>query len=87
MPSEAFFTYILSCADGTFYTGWTTDIPKRLKTHNAGKGARYTRSRLPVEVVASWSFSNQAEAMQFEYQIKQLSRHQKQALIAQSQQS
>lgn len=85
MPTEAFFTYMLSCADGTFYTGWTTNIEKRLQTHNAGKGARYTRSRLPVAVVASWSFSNQSEAMQFEYQIKQLSRNQKLALIAQSQ--
>ena len=45
------YTYILRCSDDTLYTGWTNDLPKRLKTHNAGKGARYTRGRLPVKLI------------------------------------
>lgn len=77
---SAFFTYILSCADGTLYTGWTTDLEKRLEVHNAGKGARYTRARLPVSLLASWTFEDRSQAMRFEWEIKQLSRSEKLAL-------
>jgi putative endonuclease len=84
MTSKEFFTYMLSCRDGSFYTGWTTDLEKRLRVHNTGKGARYTRSRLPVKLLASWEFSTQAEAMRFENQVKRLSRAEKLALIAEA---
>lgn len=76
-----FFTYVLRCADGSLYTGWTTDIESRLKAHNAGSGAKYTRSRTPVELIASWQFCNKSEAMKKEYAIKQLSRTEKIKLI------
>lgn len=73
--------YILTCADGTFYTGWTNDLPKRLKTHNAGKGAKYTKVRLPVEAVYVEICGTKNLAMSREYHIKQLSRQEKAALI------
>ena len=75
------YTYILRCADGSYYTGWTTDPEKRLQAHNAGKGAKYTRSRLPVEIVHLEAFETKEEAMRRERQIKQLTRQQKQELI------
>ncbi len=76
------YTYILRCGDGTLYTGWTTDLLKRLHTHNAGKGARYTRTRRPVELVYAAWFPQQQDAMREEYRIKQLTRQQKEQLIA-----
>lgn len=75
------YTYILRCSDDTLYTGWTNDLPKRLKTHNAGKGARYTRGRLPVKLVYYETFATKKEAMQREAQIKKLSRKQKLSFI------
>lgn len=75
------YTYILRCADGTLYTGWTTDPPRRTAAHNAGKGARYTRSRLPVELVYREVHATKEDAMRREWQIKQLSREEKLALI------
>ena len=75
------YTYMLQCADGTFYTGWTNDLPKRLKTHSAGKGGKYTRSRLPVKLVYAEEHEERAEAMRREVQIKRLSRKRKQALL------
>ena len=75
------FTYILECADGTLYTGWTDHLARRLKAHNSGKGARYTRSRLPVRLVWFEAHSTRQEAMSRECQIKKLSRKQKTALI------
>ena len=68
------YTYILKCSDGTYYTGWTNDMAKRLKTHNEGKGAKYTRARLPA-------FETKEEAMRREWEIKQLSRKEKEKLI------
>jgi putative endonuclease len=85
MTSKKFFTYMLCCRDGSLYTGWTTDLAKRLHAHNTGKGARYTRSRLPVELLASWTFDTQTEAMRFEHQVKRLSRTQKLALVTETQ--
>lgn len=76
------YTYIIKCADNTFYTGWTTDLKKRLATHNSGKGAKYTRHRIPVALVYYEKFATKQEAMRREYQIKQLSRQEKEALIA-----
>lgn len=75
------YTYILKCSDNTLYTGWTNDLEKRLKAHNAGKGAKYTKTRLPVEIVYYESFENKIDAMKREYAIKQLSRKEKLALI------
>lgn len=75
------YTYIVRCADGTLYTGWTNDLKKRIKAHNAGKGAKYTKTRRPVELVYFEHFATKEEAMSREYHIKQLKRAQKQALI------
>ena len=75
------YTYILECADGTLYCGWTNDLEKRLKTHNDGKGAKYTRSRLPVTLVYYEEFETPREAQSREAKIKQPTRLQKLALI------
>ena len=72
------------CSDGTFYTGWTTDIDKRLKAHNDGRGAKYTRSRLPVRLVYLEAHDTKEEAMSREYQIKKLTRSAKEKLIKNS---
>ena len=76
-------TYILRCADGTLYTGITTDISKRIEEHNTDnkKWAKYTRVRRPVELVYSEDFDNRSEASKREYQIKQLTREEKIKLI------
>lgn len=75
------YTYILKCSDGSLYCGWTNDIENRLKVHNSGKGAKYTRSRLPVELVYLERFSTKSQAMTREAQIKKMSRKQKEELI------
>jgi putative endonuclease len=75
-----FYTYILECADKTYYTGWTNDLDKRLSVHNQGKGSKYTRARLPVKLVKSWSFDTKSGAMKFEHEIKSMSRKDKLAL-------
>ena len=75
------FTYILKCSDGTLYTGWTVDLEKRLKSHNDGKGSKYTRARLPVRLVHQERFASRKEAMKREYEIKQLSREEKESLF------
>ncbi|MBR5486095.1 MAG: GIY-YIG nuclease family protein [Oscillospiraceae bacterium] len=75
------YVYILCCADNTLYTGWTTDLEKRLKNHNSKKGAKYTRSRLPVTLVYHEEFSDKVQALQREAEIKKLSRTQKLKLI------
>ena len=78
------YTYIVQCSDGTYYTGWTNDLEKRIKSHNAGTGAKYTRPRLPVTLVYYETFATKQEAMQREYAIKQLSRPQKELLMSQN---
>ncbi len=75
------YTYILRCKDGTYYTGWTNHIEKRVKAHNQGKGAKYTRARRPVELVYYEVFDTKEEAMRREWEIKQLSRKEKEKLI------
>lgn len=76
-----YYTYLLECADGSLYCGYTTDIDKRVETHNSGKGAKYTKSRLPVKVVWSKTATTKSEAMSLEARIKHLSREQKLELI------
>ena len=80
------YTYILKCSDGTYYTGWTNDMAKRLKTHNEGKGAKYTRGRGPVELVYLEEFDTKQEAMSKEAKIKRLTRKEKLLLIENYQQ-
>ena len=75
------YTYILKCKDDSLYTGWTNDLKKRITSHNAGKGAKYTKARRPVELVYYEEFQTREEAMKREYAIKQLSRKAKEALI------
>ena len=75
-------TYILKCSDGSLYTGWTNDMKKRLAAHNAGKGAKYTKARRPVELVHIEYFTTKEEAMRREYAIKQLSRTDKEKLLS-----
>jgi putative endonuclease len=73
--------YVLECADGTFYTGYTTDVERRVAEHDAGEGAKYTRGRTPVEVVHRESFEDRSAAMAREHEIKQLSRAEKERLV------
>lgn len=75
------YVYILKCADGTYYTGWTNDTKRRLHVHNQGRGAKYTRGRLPVELVYREECVDKAEALRREIAIKKLSRSQKERLI------
>ena len=77
----AAWTYILECADGSYYIGWTNDLPRRLAAHNAGKGARYTRGRGPVQPVYWEEFAQYREAQRREWQLKQLSRKEKESLV------
>lgn len=76
------YTYMMKCADGTLYTGWTTSVEKRLKAHNEGKAsAKYTRAKRPVELVYYEGYATKEEAMSREYAIKQLTRKEKLALM------
>jgi len=77
------FCYILECSDGTYYTGWTTDPERRLRQHNRGKGARYTRYRRPVRLVYVEEQPDRSSAMRREFKIKQMSRKVKGKLIKQ----
>lgn len=76
------YTYMVKCKDGTLYTGWTNDLDKRLKAHNEGKGAKYTKSRSPVVLVYYEEFLTKEEAMKREYAIKKLPRAKKLKLIS-----
>lgn len=75
------YTYILRCRDGSLYTGWTNNLEKRLNCHNAGKGAKYTKARIPVELAYFETFQTKKEAMQREWEIKKMTRKEKIALI------
>ena len=77
-----YFVYLLQCADGTLYTGFTTDLKRREAVHNAGKGAKYTRSRLPVRMVYFEGFETEHGARSREWHLKRLSHAEKVALIA-----
>lgn len=76
MENSHYF-YVLHCRDGSLYAGYTNDLEKRVKVHNEGKGAKYTRGRGPVELVFSKSFSEKSDAMRAEYEFKQWSRKKK----------
>ncbi|MDR1066391.1 MAG: GIY-YIG nuclease family protein [Clostridiales bacterium] len=75
------YTYILRCSDGTLYTGWTNDISRRVQAHNNGTGGKYTRSRLPVELLYCEEYKDERQARRREYAIKRLSRRDKERLI------
>jgi putative endonuclease len=75
------YCYIVECSDGTFYTGWTTDPERRVKTHNAGRGAKYTRMRRPVTLIYVEEHPDRTSAMKRERAIKALSRERKMKLI------
>lgn len=75
------YAYIVECADGTLYSGWTNDLEKRVDAHNAGQGAKYTRSRRPVTLRYYEEFEDKSEALRREAALKKLSRAKKQALI------
>ena len=78
------YVYILRCNDDSLYTGWTNNLEKRIKAHSDGKGAKYTRARVPVELVYFEVFEDKIEAMKREYAIKQLKRKEKLELIKNS---
>ena len=75
------YTYIVRCKDNSLYCGWTNDLERRIESHNKGTGAKYTKSRGPVELVYYEAFDTKEEAMRREYAIKQLTRVQKINLI------
>lgn len=75
------YVYILECSDGTYYTGWARDVGQRVKAHNEGRGAKYTRSRNPVKLVYSECFEKDSDARKREVRIKRLSRAEKKALV------
>ena len=76
------YTYIVKCRDNTYYTGWTKDLDRRMKAHNRGNGAKYTRSRRPVRLVYYEAYRTKEEAMRREREIKRMSRKEKEKLIA-----
>ncbi|MFC4552978.1 MULTISPECIES: GIY-YIG nuclease family protein [Halorussus] len=73
--------YVIECADGSFYTGYTTDVERRVQEHDRGDGAKYTRGRTPVELVHAERFESKSAAMSREYEIKQLTRREKERLV------
>ena len=76
------FCYMLRCADGSLYTGWTNDLEGRLRAHNEGRGGKYTRSRRPVTLAHVETFPTKEEAMSREWHIKRLTKAQKEALVS-----
>lgn len=79
--SDRFFVYIIQCNDGTLYTGYTKDVPRRVKQHNSGIASKYTRTRRPVKLVYAEEHSDASSALKREYAIKQLTKEQKTTLI------
>lgn len=75
------YTYMVECKDGSYYTGWTNHLEKRIQDHNNGKGAKYTKAKRPVTLVYYETFATKEEAMKREYAIKQMNRKEKEALI------
>lgn len=72
---------MVECSDHTYYTGWTNDLEKRIRAHNAGRGAKYTKPRRPVRLVYFEVFATKEEAMRREWEIKQMSRREKERLL------
>ena len=79
---ETHYVYLLRCADNSLYCGWTTDLEERVKAHNRGDGAKYTRSRLPAVLVYHETFTDRHEALSREWHIKQLTKAKKEQLIS-----
>jgi len=79
--SANWYVYLAECSDGTIYTGISNNVEARIAAHNAGKGAKYTKSRRPVTLKACWSYPDKSEATKAEYAFKQLSRIRKMQLI------
>lgn len=75
------YVYIIECKDNTYYTGWTTNLERRIKAHNNGNGAKYTKARRPVKFIYYEEFPDKNQALKREYAIKQLTRKQKELLI------
>ena len=78
---KVIYTYVVRCSDGSLYTGWTNDLEKRILAHNEGKGAKYTKTRRPVELIYYEEFPTKEEAMSREWKIKHMSRKQKLKMI------
>lgn len=76
------FVYVIRCSDNSLYTGYTTDVDRRVGEHNSGNGAKYTRSRTPVDLVYTEEYNTKSEAMSREYEIKQLTKEQKENLVS-----
>ncbi|WP_026693236.1 GIY-YIG nuclease family protein [Peribacillus kribbensis] len=79
--AEVHYVYVLQCSDGTYYAGYTNDLERRIDVHNQGKGAKYTRGRLPVQLVYHITYPDKSSAMKAEYKVKRLSRKAKERLI------
>ena len=79
-----FYVYVLRCADGSLYCGYTNDVEKRFEKHKSGKGAKYTRSHLPLEVVYVEEFENNSDALKREHEIKSMTKSQKEKLLRES---
>ena len=78
---SVWYLYILRCADGSLYTGITTNVERRFAAHSAGKGAKYTRGRGPLELVYREEYGSHSDALKREWQIKQLTREEKEKLV------
>jgi putative endonuclease len=81
---HAYYCYIVECADGTYYTGWTVDPERRVAVHNKGRGARYTRTRGPVRLVYVEELPDRTSAMKREIAIKKMNRGMKMKLVGQA---
>jgi len=75
------WVYVVECVDGSFYTGYTTDVERRVREHDRGEGAKYTRGRTPVELVHAETFDSKSTAMSREYEVKRLTRAEKDRLV------
>ena len=78
------YMYVVECSDGSYYTGYTTDVKKRLAVHNSGKGAKYTRARLPVKLIYVEEFASKEEAMSAEALLKRKKRPQKERFLSEN---
>ena len=79
------YMYVVECCDGTYYTGYTTDVKKRIAVHNNGKGAKYTRARLPVKLIYVEGFDSKEEALSAEALLKRQKRPQKERFLSENQ--
>ena len=79
------YMYVVECRDGSYYTGYTTDVKKRITVHNSGKGAKYTRARLPVKLIYAQGFDSKEEAMSAEGLLKRKKRAQKERFLSENQ--